>query len=96
MLLEEFVCELIIVTPNTCMTDKAWVLISKEIVKEYRSMPLVCDNLQWMILELFESVGSHERVLEAHELRATFLVLSAKEESNTSHAIQGYNQFFCQ
>ena len=83
----------IIMTPNAYMTDKAWVLVSEAIVKGYRSMPLVRDNPQWMILELLDGFGSHERVLEAHELRAKFLVLSAKEESNTSHANQGYDQF---
>ena len=46
-----------------------------------------------MMLEILEGFSSHERVLEAHELRANFLVLSAKEESNISHANQGYDHF---
>ena len=57
-------------------------------------MPFVRDNPQWMMLELLDGFGSHEWVLEAHELRANLLVLSAKEESNNSHANQGYDQFF--
>ena len=75
------------------MTDKAWVLLLKAVVKGYRSIPFVRGNQQWMMIELLNGFGSHGEVLEAHELRSKFLVLSAKEESNTSHANQGYNQF---
>ena len=45
------------------------------------------------MIELLNGFGSHKQVLEAHELRAKFLVLSAKEESNTSHTNQGCDQF---
>ena len=75
------------------MTDKAWVLVSKASVKGYRSMSSVHDNPQWMMIELLNGFGSHKQVLEAHELRAKFIVLSAKEESNTSHTNQGCDQF---
>ena len=83
----------IIMTPNAYMTDEAWLLATKAIVKGYRSMPGMKDNPQWMMVELLDGFGSHERVLEAHELRTKFLITSAKEESTTSHANQGYDQF---
>ena len=34
----------IIMTPNAYMTDEAWVLLSKAIVKVYRPMPLLRGN----------------------------------------------------
>ena len=69
---------LVVMTPNAYMTDKAWVLVSKAVVKGYRSMQFVHDNPQWIMLELLDGFGSHKRVLEAHGLRAKFLVLSTK------------------
>ena len=83
----------IVMTPNAYITDKDWVLVSKSVVKGYRLIPFVCDNPQWMMLELIGSLGSHKRVLESHEIHTKFLVLSSKEESNTSHANQGCDKF---
>ena len=40
-----------------------------------------------------DGFGSHERVLEAHQMRRDANVDSGKEESNTSHASQAYDQF---
>ena len=53
----------IVMTPNAYMTDKAWVLVSKVVVKGYRSMSFVRCNPQWMILKLLNGFGSHEQVL---------------------------------
>ena len=48
-----------VMTPNSYMTDKAWVLVSKEVVKGYRLVIFVRDNPQWMILELIDGLDSH-------------------------------------
>ena len=56
-------------------------------------MPYVKENKDWQIVELLDGFKSHENVLDANELRALNKVTSLKEESNTSHANQGYNQF---
>ena len=66
-------------TPNSYITDEAWVLVSKAVVKGSSTMPFVHDNPQWVMIELIGIFGSHERFLEAHELRAKFLVISVKE-----------------
>ena len=44
------------------------------------------------MLELLDGFKSHENVLATHELRACNKIRSLKEESNTSHINQGYDQ----
>ena len=82
----------IIMTESAYMTDEAWLEASKAIIKGYRNMPYVKDNEQWMVLELLDGFKSHENVLAAHRLRAENNIRSLKEESNSSHANQGYDQ----
>ena len=79
-------------TESAYMTDVAWLQASKAIVKGYRHLPYVRDNEQWLVLELLDGFKSHENVLEAHRLRAANNIRSLKEESNSSHANQGYDQ----
>ena len=62
-------------------------------MKGYRNLPYVKENEQWFMLELLDGFKSHENVLAAHELRSEAKVRSIKEESNSSHANQGYDQF---
>jgi hypothetical protein len=82
----------IIMTENACMTDDAWLEASKAIVKGYRSLPYIAENKDWLMLELLDGFKSHENVLAAHELHACNKIRSLKEESNTSHVNQGYDQ----
>ena len=49
----------IVMTSNAYMTDEAWVLVSKSVVKGYRPMPFVRDNPQWIMLDILDSFGSH-------------------------------------
>ena len=44
------------------------------------------------MLEMLDGFKSHENVLKAHKLRAENNIGSLKEESNSSHANQGYDQ----
>jgi hypothetical protein len=82
----------IIMTKNAYMTDDAWLKVSKAIVKGYCLMPLIKDNPNWHIAELLDGFRSHENVLEAYGLCAEALIISLKEESNSSHVTQGYYQ----
>jgi hypothetical protein len=45
----------------------------------------------WHVCELLDGFKLHENVLQAHELRANALIVSLKEESNSSHVNQGYD-----
>ena len=80
-------------TENSYMTDVAWLECSKAIVKGYRAMPYVKENPDWSMVELLDGFRSHENGFEANELRASNNIMSLKEESNTSHANQAYDQF---
>ena len=82
----------IIMTDNAFMTDEAWLEASKAIVKGYRSLPYVKENPDWRMLELLDGFKSRKTVLDAHELQAEANIDSLKEESNSSHVCQGYDQ----
>lgn len=82
----------IIMTENAYMTDEAWLEASKAIVRGYRSLPYIAENKDWVMLELMDGFKSHENVLAAHQMRIDHKIMSLKEESNTSHVNQGYDQ----
>ena len=79
-------------TENAYMTDEAWLQASEAIVRGYRSLPYIAENKDWVMLELLDGFKSHENVLAAHQLRYDNKIMSLKEESNTSHVNQGYDQ----
>ena len=68
----------VIMTEHAYMTDEAWLEASKLIVAGYRQLPHMKENEDWYITELLDGFKPHENVL--------------KEESNSSHANQGYDQ----
>ena len=67
------------------MTDDAWLEASKAIVKGYHQLPFMKENKDWYITELLDGFKSHKNVQKAHEIRADQLIISLKEESNSSH-----------
>ena len=75
----------ILMTENAYMTDDAWLEASKAIVKGYHQLPFMKENKDWYITELLDGFKSHENVLKAHEIHADQLIISLKEESNSSH-----------
>jgi hypothetical protein len=82
----------VIMTKNAYMTDEAWLEALKSIVAGYHNLPHIKENPDWYVTELLDGFKSHENVLNAHKLRADSLIISLKEESNSSHVIQEYNQ----
>ena len=79
-------------TKNAYMTDEAWLEALNSIVAGYHNLPHIKENEDWYITELLDGFKSHENVLNVHKLRADNLIISLKEESNSSHVNQGYNQ----
>ncbi len=55
-------------------------------------MPFVADKPDWSMMELLDGFKSHENLLSANELRSDHNIWSLKEESNSSHLNQGYDQ----
>ncbi len=83
---------IVIMTENAYMMDEAWLEASKSIVVGYRNLPHIKENQDWYVTELLDGFKSHENVLNAHKLQADNLIISLKEESNSSHVNQGYDQ----
>jgi hypothetical protein len=50
------------------------------------------ENKDWYITELLDGFKSNENVLKAHKICADQLIISLKEESNSSQVNQGYDQ----
>ena len=74
------------------MTDEAWLEASKSIGAGYRQLPHIKENEDWYITELLDGFKLHENILNAHKLQADNLIISLKEESNSSHINQEYDQ----
>ncbi len=83
----------IIMTENAYMTNDAWEEMAPNIVKGIRQMPVVRDNPQWWVLEVFDGFGSHLTGLRAMKLRDENKILSLKEEGDSSHVNQAYDRF---
>ena len=82
----------ILMTENAYMTDDAWGECTPHLLEGYRKMPVIEDNPEWEIIEFLDGFRSHENNLEANKARTAAKVRSIKEESQTSHACQAYDQ----
>eukprot|EP00978_Attheya_sp_CCMP212_P000306 scaffold593_cov31-Attheya_sp.AAC.1 len=82
----------IIMTENAYMTNEAWIQAAPHLMKGYRQMPIIKDNPDWGIVELLDGFKSHEACFEANKARTDANCRSIKENSQSSHANQGYDQ----
>lgn len=55
-------------------------------------MPYVQDNPDWWMVELVDGFGSHRNCYKANKLRYDNKILCLKEEADTSHVNQAYDQ----
>ena len=88
-------CELgstICMTKNAYMTEEAWEEMTPSIVKGYRVLPVVKDNPQWWMIEIFDGFGAHHTNLNSLKQRAEAKILSIKEEGDSSSFNQAYNK----
>ena len=88
-------CELgstICMTENAYMTEEAWEEMTPSIVKGYRALPVVKDNPQWWMIEIFDGFGAHLTNLNSLKQRAEAKILSIKEEGDSSSYNQAYNK----
>ena len=79
-------------TENAYMMDDAWLQVLKEIAKGYHLLPYIKENPQWYVCKLLDGFKLHKNVLKAHKLCSNALIISLREESNSSHVNQGYDQ----
>ena len=66
--------------------------MAPSIVKGYRALPVVKDNPQWWMIEIFDGFGAHLTNLNALKQRADAKILSIKEEGDSSSYNQAYNK----
>jgi hypothetical protein len=76
-----------------CIHDgRSWEEMTQSLVKRYWDFPVVRDNFQWWIIEIFDGFGAHFTNLNALKQRADALILSIKEEGDLISYNQAYNK----
>ena len=81
-------------TPNAFMNTEAWEEMPPNICEGLRNInPFVKENIQWFMIEIFDSFGAHMSSVFALKMRLTYKILSLKEEGHTSHVNQAYEKF---
>ena len=79
-------------TPNGFMTEVAWVELAKEQVVGIRQMPVICDNPRWWVALVVDGFGAHVSSPDACQIYYDANIILVKEEGDTSHACQAYDQ----
>jgi hypothetical protein len=84
----------VIMTPTDFMIEEAWDKSMPHIVKGLRNAdPIMADNPQWWMLEVFNGFGLHTSSLKAMQYRADNKIIAVKEEGDSSHCNQAYDKF---
>ena len=55
-------------------------------------MPVICDNPEWWVIKIIDGFGPHTSSVEAMKIYAKHKILPVKEEGDTSHVCQAYDQ----
>jgi hypothetical protein len=80
----------VVPTPSY-MTDQVWIEMAETVAMGIRAMPVIEDHPDWWCLLSLDGYGSHLKI-EALEIFAKYNILVIKEEGNSSHVCQAYNQ----
>ena len=79
-------------TPNAYMTDDAWLELVPHLCKYIHEMNVIKEHQHWWVLLSLDGYGSHVKVQRSHKIFATHKIHVMKEEADTSHVTQAYNQ----
>ena len=82
----------IYMTPTAYMTDSVYADIAPHLAAGIRKMPHLCDYPEWWVVVSLDGFGSHVNVHEAQEAFFRHKILILKEEGDTSHLNQAYDQ----
>ncbi len=74
------------------MNEDAWEEMTPSLVEGYRSLPVICDNLQWLMIEIFDEFEAHLNNLSLMKKRDDAKILSIKEEGDSSSCNQAYDK----
>tara|TARA_B110001452_G_scaffold205333_1_gene175349 strand:+ start:90 stop:1757 length:1668 start_codon:yes stop_codon:yes gene_type:complete len=82
----------IAMTPTGYMTTEAWVELAPKMAYGIRQLPKVCDTPDWWTVKIIDGFGAHTCSSEAMEVYAKHKILLVKEEGDSSHVNQSYDQ----
>ena len=83
---------LIVLTPTGYMTEEAWLEMAPSIAGGIRRVPVVVDKPDWWVLKFIDGFGPHTSSERAMEIYADHKILLLKEDGDTSHVCQLYDQ----
>ena len=81
----------VVPTPSAYMTDEVWIEMAETVAIGIQAMPVIKDHRDWWCLLSLDGYGSHLKI-EALETFAKYNILVIKEEGNSSHLCQAYDQ----
>jgi len=82
----------IIMTPSAYMTDEAWEAMAEDVAKGIRAMPVIKDHPDWWALFILDGFICHFSSAKVMEIFLKYLILLVKEEGDSSHVCQLYDQ----
>ena len=80
-------------TPTGFMTEKAWEELTPHQIRGIKAMPYIKANPQWKCIEILDGFGAHFSSPTAMQMKADANIICVKEEGDSSHVNQGYDQF---
>jgi len=82
----------IIATPNAFMTMEAWEEMAEPVAKGIRAMPVIRDHPNWWLIYILDGFVCHFGSPKALDVYYKNKILLVKEEGDTSHVCQIYDQ----
>ena len=79
-------------TKNGYMTEDAWVEMAPKMAHGIRQMPVIRDNPNWWVLKIVDGFGAHNSSPEAMQIYYDKKIVLLKEDGDTSHVCQSYDQ----
>jgi hypothetical protein len=79
-------------TDTGYMTEAAWLEMAPAIADGIREMPVISDRSDWWVLKIIDGFGAHTSSAKAMEIYADRKILLLKEEGDSSHVNQSYDQ----
>jgi hypothetical protein len=82
----------IIMTPTGYMTEEAWDEMAQPMAAGIRQMDVIKDNPEWWVVKIIDGYGPHVSSVRAMEIYQQHKILLLKEEGDSSHVNQSYDQ----
>ena len=84
---------MVIANQNACMDTETWEEMTPSIILGYRNMSTHTKAMpDWWIFEIVDGFGAHTASYKAMKMRYNAKIIMGKEEGDTSHFYQAYDQ----